>query len=90
MTCDAAELGTDTNSLTPLAFLRVLAISVQADCHPLQHPLIARLTPQYKSDMAIAWRLKDFITGPIAILQILGVDVFADLRYDTWVLQTIW
>jgi hypothetical protein len=85
ITSDAAKLSTASDSLTLLAYLRVLA-----DFHPLQQPFPARLTPQYKSDMVIAWRLKDFITGPIDILQTLGVDVFADYRYDTRVLQTIW
>ena len=35
MVSDAAVLGTDSDSLTLLAFLRVLAICIQADCHPL-------------------------------------------------------
>lgn len=30
------------------------------------------------------------IVVPQRILLTLGVDIFKDLRYDTWVLQTIW
>jgi hypothetical protein len=90
VTSDASGPDADNDSLTVLGFLRVLAICVQAGSHPLQHPLVARLVPQYNTDMIIAWSLKNFISGPIEIFQILGIDVFADPRYDTWVLQTTW
>jgi hypothetical protein len=34
--------------------------------------------------------LRGNIVIPIVILQAFGIDVFADPRYDTWVLQTMW
>ncbi len=71
-------------------WLRVLSTCVQSDCHPLDHPLIARLVPH--SDTAgnpRAWTLRHNIIRPNKILLQLGVDIFQDLRYDTWVLQNV-
>lgn len=67
--------------------LRVLSICVQSDCHPLDHPFIARLTPNFVTDLAKTWTFRDNIIRPNRMLQQLGVDIFQDLRYDTWVLQ---
>jgi hypothetical protein len=36
------------------------------------------------------WSLASHVDVPQRILTTLGVDIFKDLRYDTWVLQTIW
>lgn len=79
-------------------FLRFLAICVQAGDHPLKHPVIAQMVPhivdtvQYVRERpaVLGWTFKAHIIGPIEVLQTLGVDVFADLRYDTWVLMTMW
>ena len=71
-------------------FLRVLAICVQSRTHPLDHPLIARLTASYKGDHTEHFTFTADIQTPIRILQELGVDPFADSRFDTWVLRTIW
>lgn len=77
------------NSIVGLMWLRTLAISVQTDCHPLDHPLIARLTPQYEGYQPNAWSLKSNLIQPIRILLQLGIDVFRDSRFDTWVLQAV-
>jgi len=73
-------------------WLRILAICVQSGLHPLDHPLIAGLTPNYESgeDVSRRWSLETHVDVPQRILTTLGVDVFKDMRYDTWVLQTIW
>ena len=71
-------------------FLRVLAICVQSGTHPLDHPLIARLTANYKGDHTEHFTFAADIQTPIRILQELGIDPFADSRFDTWVLRTIW
>lgn len=73
-------------------WLRILAICVQSGLHPLEHPSIAALTPNYESDDSIfrRWSLASNVDLPQKILTTLGVDIFKDLRYDTWVLQTIW
>jgi hypothetical protein len=77
-------------SMMPLVFLRFLAICVQQGVHPLDHPLVSQLTPQYEADHLCTWSMVGNIIEPINILQKLGIDVFADLRYDTHVLQTMW
>ena len=71
-------------------WLRILAVCVQSKTHPLEHPLIARLTPLYDEYVYRRWSLSNNIVMPIKILQQLGVDTYADLRYDTWILQTLW
>jgi hypothetical protein len=90
MTSEPSKAGTDSDAVKELVFLRMLAMCIQAEGHPLLHPMIARLVPQYNTETAIPWRLRDHIIGPIEILQSLGVDIFAASQYDTWVLQTIW
>ena len=70
-------------------WLRILAACVQSNCHPLDHPSIARLTPLHDKFGRI-WTLSNNITTPFKILSQLGVDPIEDLRYETWVLQTIW
>ncbi|KAE9364288.1 hypothetical protein N431DRAFT_549865 [Stipitochalara longipes BDJ] len=73
-------------------WLRILATCVQSGLHPLEHPSIAALTPNYGSDDDVGrrWSLASHIDVPQRILTALGVDIFRDLKYDTWVLQTIW
>ena len=73
-------------------WLRILATCVQSGLHPLEHPSIAALTPNYESDDDVGrrWSLASHVDVPQRILTTLGVDIFKDLSYDTWVLQTIW
>ena len=81
----------DTYKAVEGAFwLRILAICVQADCHPLEQELIARLSSPYESAIPREWSLFGNVDRLNQILDQLGVDVYADLRYDTWVLQTVW
>lgn len=70
-------------------WLRILAACVQSNCHPLDHPLIARLTPLHDK-LCRTWTLSNNIMTPVRILQQLGISPVEDLRFDTWVLQTIW
>ena len=70
-------------------WLRVLAICIQSDCHPLDHPLIARLIPPLPAPWFMPWTLRDHIVNPNLILEQLGVDIFEDLRFDTWVLHHV-
>ena len=83
--------GTNSYSklMTGSLWLRVLATCVQSDCHPLDHPLVARLVPHFHDVSASQWTLRHNIIQPIRILQQLGVDIFQDLRYDTWVLENL-
>ncbi|TKA31234.1 hypothetical protein B0A54_15289 [Friedmanniomyces endolithicus] len=57
--------------------------------HPLDHPLIARLTPLYRRKKVRLFSLEADFAIPVAWLQHLGIDVFANPNYDTWVLFEI-
>lgn len=48
-----------------LILLQILAICVQAKCHPLQNPTVARLAPQYMGDHGVPWSLRGNIVAPI-------------------------
>ncbi|KAI9768745.1 MAG: hypothetical protein M1840_004740 [Geoglossum simile] len=90
---DAHAEGDPTNipDMRPALFLRLFAMCIhQGTAHPLQLPIIARLMPAYTTDYPSSWSMHGNIVAPIQILQAFGIDVFTDLRYDTWVLQTMW
>lgn len=70
-------------------WLRILAACVQSNGHPLDHPLIARLTPLHDK-LPRTWTLSNNIMTPVKILQQLGISPMEDLRYETWTIQTIW
>ncbi|KAH7382868.1 hypothetical protein BKA64DRAFT_748984 [Cadophora sp. MPI-SDFR-AT-0126] len=72
----------------PVFLIRFLAMIIQAGCEPLDHPVISPLMPNESSKML--WSLNGMVSGPIEALQILGINVFADQRFDTWILLTIW
>lgn len=76
-------------ALNGLLWLRILAICVQSKLHPLDHPAIARLTPNYQQSCR-KWSLSTMIRQPVQILEQLGVNPLKDTRYETWVLHTVW
>lgn len=77
-------------SLDSLLLLRVLAIAIHGGArHPLETSLLSRLTPAYDINHLIVFNLGDHIITPIRILQELGIDVFSNAAYDTWVIHTI-
>ncbi len=80
----------DHPGLDGLVWLRVFALCVQSNCHPLEHPLLARLTPQYERKSVDRWSYEWNVDIPIRILRQLGIDIWDDHRFDTWVLQTVW
>lgn len=54
--------------------------------HPLDHPLIARMTPNYPKDgMEIFSLAHDIAILNDALVQV-GIDIFANPNFDTWVL----
>lgn len=57
--------------------------------HPLTQPIVARLTANYYSDTLVSFSYEDQIVNPTRILQTLGIDIFANHAYDTWVLEAI-
>ncbi|KAF3047128.1 hypothetical protein E8E12_011374 [Didymella heteroderae] len=88
----AASLRENASPMRPLLLLRFLALCVAAgpSAHPLEHPLIARLTPLANCGHLDVFTLHESVTTPLRILSQLGVDVFADARFSTAVLHTLW
>jgi hypothetical protein len=74
---------------SPLVLARALAICLQAGGHPLEHPNIAQLTEGSESVRTV-WSLNGMAIGPLKVLEILGVNIFSDERYETWVMRTLW
>ncbi|KAF2858198.1 hypothetical protein K470DRAFT_221698 [Piedraia hortae CBS 480.64] len=61
--------------------------------HPLDHPLVARLTPNYYQLQPGRFQADYDIELPVSWLQRCGMDIFAAItkqNYDTWVLFTLW
>ncbi|KAI9641436.1 hypothetical protein NHQ30_010243 [Ciborinia camelliae] len=88
----ASSSNTTESSIGSNLLLRVLAISIKENAaHPLETSLISRLTPAYNPNdpQLIAFNFKDHIITPIRILRELGINVFTNSMYDTWVLHTI-
>ncbi|TVY38344.1 hypothetical protein LSUB1_G002620 [Lachnellula subtilissima] len=79
-------------SIDALLLMRVLALCLKEGAdHPLKSTLLVRLTPAYgfKQPNLIIFNFEDHIQTPISILQTLGVNIFTNPLYDTWVLHTI-
>jgi hypothetical protein len=78
--------------LDALLILRVLALSLNENkAHPLQTSILQRLTPAYSmpDPQLIIFNFADHIITPNLTLRALGVDIFANPLYETWVLHTI-
>ena len=91
---DVAQSATHTTdfSLDALLFLRVLALCLSEEvAHPLLASVVQRLTPAYSmpEPQLIIFNFADHIITPTFTLRELGVDIFANPLYDTWVLHTI-
>jgi hypothetical protein len=88
----AKGLEVNASPLRPLLMLRFLASCIQSgtDASPLDHPLLRRLQPLANCDHVDVFTFDESIVAPIKILEQLGVDVFANLNYDTMVLHSIW
>lgn len=80
-----------TSNFWPLIsriLLRCLASAIHTNTHPLQSSLLSRLKASYIGDHVLVFDFSN-IRDSFKILQALNIDVFADLRFDTWVLHTI-
>lgn len=90
--CKAAEVADDEHdpALHALFWLQLLACCVQKGSHPLETPSIARLLPQYDADISISWTFRANFVTPLDVLENCGIDIFADARYDSWVLEVMW
>jgi hypothetical protein len=74
-----------------LVLAHAFTICVQAGGHPLENPNIAQMMPSGDTkNPTVAWNFTSMVIAPIEILQTLGVDVFANEQWDSWVVMTIW
>jgi hypothetical protein len=73
--------------------LRALAFAVNfGDLHPLQAPIISRLTPFQPGSgdhEPRPFSLARSIIAPIDMLTRLGIDIYSNHNFDTWVVLTI-
>jgi len=82
------DLAAPKTAARTLLWLRVLAEIIQSEVtEPLKHPRIAQLMPAYGDFYDFEYHFH--IVRPIQILQSLGIDVFRDLEFDTWVMHTL-
>ena len=79
------------NEMIPLLMMKILATAVQqgASAKVLKVGCVNTLKPNYESQVPAYFKLFDNIIAPLKVLQTLGVDVFAESRFDSWVLQTL-
>lgn len=70
--------------------VRVFALILQENAsHPLKSTILAPLHAQLGPDNLMAASLKGTIIPTIKTLRELGIDIFADEKWDTWVLFII-
>ena len=75
--------------MIPLLLVKILGTAVHLGCNLLKVPCIESLKPNNDSVVPSSFRLSYNIIGPLQILENLGVDIFADLKFDSWALQTL-
>ena len=89
----------------PIMFLRVVACVLadmaagqkkgEAQVHPLQHPLVARMSANYppadkvQPDLSHDWQYFENVVAPNRILIQLGIDIFTSKIWTPEVVQTI-
>jgi len=84
------NLATPERAADEMLFLRVLAGAVKhSTTHPLHAPLVKQLTAMYDGKKQQPFDLKTNITSTFKMLTCLGIDIFANHNFDTWVLQTL-
>lgn len=78
-----------------MMLLRFLAIAVQhldedpETQHPLEVPAIKDLVASYSEYLPEPWNFQQDVVFPHKALVAMGIDPFADLRFDGWVLNTV-
>jgi hypothetical protein len=84
------NLATPEKAADELLFFKVLAGAVQhSTVHPLCTPFVNQLTAMYDGNKHQPFDCKTNIVGNFKMLTCLGVDIFANHNFDTWVLQTL-
>ena len=77
------------SDMIPLVMIKILGTAVHLDCEPLKVPCIESLKPNNDSVVSSTFRLSSNVIAPIQILETLGVDIFTNLKFDSWALQTL-
>lgn len=77
------------HDMIPLMMIKILGTAVHLDCKPLEVPCIESLKPNNDSVVTSSFRLSYNVIAPLQILETLGVDIFTNLRFDSWALQTL-
>lgn len=75
--------------VSEMVWLRLLASCKQRGGHPLKHPLVANLGCYAVNDPD-HWTFRGRVRAPLEILEKLGINIFANQSYDSWVLETLW
>lgn len=78
-----------SNSMIPLIMVKILAAAVQSNAKPLKIASVGTLQPNYGNHFLSYFRMFDNIVAPMRILQTLGVNIFTDMKFDTWAIQTL-
>jgi len=78
-----------SNDMVPLLMVKVLATAIEQNARPLKVACVGTMHAGYGKQNPSYFKLMDNITAPIKILQTLGVDIFTDRRFDSWVMQTL-
>lgn len=89
----------------PILFLRVVAVVLadsnertkkgQSSIHPLQHPLIARMSANYppadkiQPDVSHDWQYFENVIAPTRIMMQLGINIFTNTDWTPEVIQSI-
>ena len=73
----------------PFMLVKILATAIHKDCKPLKVSCVRTLKANYDNVSLSRFSLFDNIVAPIQILEALGVDIFTNLKFDSWALQTI-
>ena len=73
----------------PLMMVKILATAIHLNCKPLKVPCVRTLKANYDNVSLSKFTLFDKIIAPIQILETLGVDIFTDLKFDSWAIQTV-
>src|SRR5204863_6673096 len=84
------ERATAETAADEMLMLRVLAGAVQhSGTHPLHTPFVKQLTAMYDGKKHQLFDFRRNIVGSFEMLTCLGIDIFANHSFDTWVLQTL-
>jgi hypothetical protein len=89
MAAESAKESSDSE-ISALLWLQLLACCVQECGHPLEMHLIARLIAHYDIDINVPRSFRCKVVTIQDILQSLDINIFANARYDGWVIETIW